>query len=69
VVTIALLASWVAAVVFVPYLGERLLPDLAKLHAARTAVTGRRRPYATPFYQRVRRVVEWCVRRRKTVIC
>ncbi|WP_288754999.1 efflux RND transporter permease subunit, partial [uncultured Pseudomonas sp.] len=25
-------------------------------------------PYATPFYQRVRRVVAWCVRRRKTVI-
>ena len=25
-------------------------------------------PYGTPFYQRVRRLVEWCVRRRKTVI-
>ncbi|MDH0645514.1 efflux RND transporter permease subunit [Pseudomonas sp. GD03858] len=65
VVTIALLTSWVAAVVFVPYLGERLLPDLAKLHAARGHAPD---PYATPFYQRVRRVVEWCVRRRKTVI-
>ncbi|MDH0300718.1 MULTISPECIES: efflux RND transporter permease subunit [unclassified Pseudomonas] len=65
VVTIALLTSWVAAVVFVPYLGERLLPDLAKLHAARGSAHD---PYATPFYQRVRRVVEWCVRRRKTVI-
>ncbi|MEC4874464.1 efflux RND transporter permease subunit [Pseudomonas sp. NC26] len=67
VVTIALLTSWVAAVVFVPYLGERLLPDLAKLHAARHG-DGAPDPYATPFYQRVRRVVEWCVRRRKTVI-
>ncbi|UVJ45124.1 efflux RND transporter permease subunit [Pseudomonas sp. LS1212] len=68
-VTIALLASWVAAVVFVPYLGERLLPDLAKLHAARhgTPESGYD-PYDTPFYQRVRRLVEWCVRRRKTVI-
>lgn len=65
VVTIALLASWVAAVMFVPYLGERLLPDLAKLHAARHAGSD---PYATPFYQRVRRLVAWCVRRRKTVI-
>jgi multidrug efflux pump len=65
VVTIALLASWVAAVMFVPYLGERLLPDLAKLHAARHMGSD---PYATPFYQRVRRLVEWCVRRRKTVI-
>lgn len=69
VVTIALLTSWVAAVVFVPYLGERLLPDLAKLHAARRGADGHAPdPYATPFYQRVRRVVEWCVRRRKTVI-
>ncbi|BCJ05518.1 resistance-nodulation-cell division efflux transporter [Pseudomonas sp. RtIB026] len=69
VVTIALLTSWVAAVVFVPYLGERLLPDLAKLHAARHGANGHAPdPYATPFYQRVRRVVEWCVRRRKTVI-
>jgi multidrug efflux pump len=29
VTTIALLVSWIAAVVFVPYLGYRLLPDLA----------------------------------------
>lgn len=69
VVTIALLTSWVAAVVFVPYLGERLLPDLARLHAARHGNDGHAPdPYATPFYQRVRRLVEWCVRRRKTVI-
>jgi multidrug efflux pump len=69
VVTIALLASWVAAVVFVPYLGEKLLPDLAKIHAARHGTGGGQPdPYGTPFYQRVRRLVEWCVRRRKTVI-
>ena len=69
VVTIALLASWVAAVVFVPYLGERLLPDLARLHAKKHGTTnGETDPYGTPFYQRVRRVVSWCVSRRKTVI-
>jgi len=70
VVTIALLASWVAAVVFVPYLGERLLPDLAKLHAKKHGTTdsGETDPYGTPFYQRIRRLVGWCVRRRKTVI-
>ncbi|MNF26387.1 Multidrug export protein AcrF [compost metagenome] len=69
VVTIALLASWIAAVVFVPYLGERLLPDLAKLHAARHGGSASGYdPYDTPFYQRVRRLVGWCVRRRKTVI-
>ncbi|MDI3272613.1 efflux RND transporter permease subunit [Pseudomonas sp. AL03] len=69
VVTIALLASWVAAVVFVPYLGEKLLPDLAKIHAAKHGTgDGQSDPYGTPFYQRVRRLVEWCVQRRKTVI-
>ncbi|UWF50456.1 efflux RND transporter permease subunit [Pseudomonas sp. N3-W] len=69
VVTIALLASWVAAVVFVPYLGEKLLPDLAKIHAVKHGTgDGQPDPYGTPFYQRVRRLVEWCVRRRKTVI-
>ena len=69
VVTLALLASWVAAVVFVPYLGEKLLPDLAKIHAAKHGTTdGQTDPYGTPFYRRVRRMVEWCVRRRKTVI-
>ncbi|MCY1391271.1 Multidrug export protein AcrF [compost metagenome] len=69
VVTIALIASWIAAVVFVPYLGERLLPDLAKLHAARHGGSpSGYDPYDTPFYQRVRRLVGWCVRRRKTVI-
>ncbi|WP_369958900.1 efflux RND transporter permease subunit [Pseudomonas benzenivorans] len=69
VVTIALVVSWIAAVVFVPYLGAKLLPDLAKLHAAKHGGSDQGHdPYATPFYQRVRRVVSWCVRRRKTVI-
>ncbi|ROM71793.1 multidrug transporter AcrB [Pseudomonas brassicacearum] len=69
VVTLALLASWVAAVVFVPYLGEKFLPDLAKIHAAKHGTNdGQTDPYGTPFYQRVRRLVGWCVRRRKTVI-
>jgi multidrug efflux pump len=69
VVTIALLVSWIAAVVFVPYLGAKLLPDLAKLHAAKHGGSASGHdPYSTPFYQRVRRAVEWCVRRRKTVI-
>lgn len=69
VVTIALVVSWIAAVVFVPYLGAKLLPDLAKLHAAKHGGSAQGYdPYDTPFYQRVRRVVDWCVRRRKTVI-
>ncbi|MCK9813577.1 efflux RND transporter permease subunit [Pseudomonas sp. MAFF 302046] len=69
VVTIALVASWIAAVVFVPYLGDKLLPDLAKRHAAKHGTgDGQNDPHGTPFYQRVRRVVGWCVERRKTVI-
>ncbi|MGE9761893.1 efflux RND transporter permease subunit [Pseudomonas sp. PDM20] len=69
VVTIALLVSWIAAVVFVPYLGEKLLPDLAKRHAEKHGGSDKGHdPYSTPFYQRFRRVVEWCVRYRKTVI-
>ena len=69
VVCIALLVSWIAAVVFVPYLGDRLLPDLAKLHAKKHGGSAEGHdPYSTTFYQTVREVVEWCVRRRKTVI-
>ncbi|MEE4227236.1 efflux RND transporter permease subunit [Pseudomonas viridiflava] len=67
VVTIALIASWIAAVMFVPYLGDRLLPDLAKRHAAKHG-SHAPDPYATPFYKHVRALVGWCVRRRKTVI-
>jgi len=69
VVTIALIASWIAAVMFVPLLGEKLLPDLAKRHALKHGGNEQGHdPYSTPFYQRVRRVILWCVRRRKTVI-
>jgi len=69
VVAISLIASWIAAVVFVPYLGDKLLPDLAKLHAAKHGGSaGGHDPYSTPFYRRVRATVEWCVRRRGIVI-
>ncbi|MCQ4273327.1 efflux RND transporter permease subunit [Pseudomonas kuykendallii] len=67
VVAIALVVSWFAAVVFVPYLGDRLLPDLAKRHAQKHG-EGAHDPYSTAFYLRVRRLVGWCVRYRKTVI-
>ena len=35
VVTIALLLSWIAAVVFIPFLGDRLLPDARQLREAK----------------------------------
>lgn len=66
VVAIALLVSWIAAVVFVPYLGFKLLPDMAKLHAQKHG--DGHDPYATPFYQKVRRTVAWCVDHRTLVI-
>ncbi len=69
VVAISLIASWIAAVMFVPYLGDKLLPDLAKLHAAKHGGSASGHdPYSTPFYRRVRATVEWCVRRRGIVI-
>jgi multidrug efflux pump subunit AcrB len=34
VVTIALVVSWIAAVLFIPYLGDRMLPDLQAKHAS-----------------------------------
>lgn len=64
VVTISLLASWVAAVVFVPYLGDKLLPSLVR-HNRDGEVHD---PYQKPFYRKFRQWVEWCVRYRKTVI-
>jgi multidrug efflux pump len=67
VTAIALAISWIAAVLFVPYLGYRLLPDLAKKHGNHGATEGRD-IYQTAFYRRFRRLVEWCVDRRKTVI-
>ena len=64
VVTLSLLVSWITAVVFVPYLGDKLLPELAR----RDADGKVHDPYQKPFYQRFRRLVLWCVRYRKTVI-
>ncbi len=65
VVTIALLVSWIVAVVFTPYLGYRLL-DQKKL----VAQAQKHGPdiYGTPFYLRLRAVVEWCLRNRWKVI-
>ncbi len=62
VVTIALLVSWVVAVLFTPYLGYKLLPDY-KPHSDHGHDV-----YQKPFYRRFRRLVTWCVTWRKTVI-
>lgn len=70
VVTIALLLSWIAAVVFVPYLGYNLLPARATGSSSKdkTGESAEHDPYATRFYQRVRGTVHWCVSHRWLVI-
>ena len=65
VVGIALVVSWVVAVVFTPYLGYTILN--AKKLQEKAAQHGDD-IYATPFYRRVRDAVDWCVRRRWLVI-
>ncbi len=69
VVGISLVASWFAAVIFVPYLGDKLLPDLAQIKAAKHGRSKEEHnPYDTRFYQAFRRLLVRCVTYRKTVI-
>jgi multidrug efflux pump subunit AcrB len=65
VVSIALIVSWVVAVVFTPYLGYKIL-DAKKLQAK--ALAHGEDIYETRFYRRVRASVDWCVRCRWLVI-
>ncbi|HEV8391665.1 MAG TPA: efflux RND transporter permease subunit [Dongiaceae bacterium] len=55
IVGFALIASWVVAVVFTPYLGVKLLPDIKPVAGGHEAI------YATPRYERFRRLVTWAV--------
>jgi multidrug efflux pump len=65
VVTIALLTSWIVAVVFTPYIGYRLLDPKALIAKAQRHGED---IYDTPFYRRFRALVEWCLRNRWKVI-
>ncbi len=60
---LALLISWLAAVLFTPYIGYLLL----KVKPAANA-DGHHELFDTPFYSRFRRTVTWCVEWRKTTI-
>ena len=64
VVGISLIASWVVAVLFTPYLGYMLLPRFVSgpRHHDERAI------YSTAFYRAFRRVLEFCVRRPLAVI-
>ncbi len=79
---IALVVSWFAAVIFVPYLGYHLLPNYSdepqsskfkqwlrsKFKQAETLNNHHHDIYNTKFYRAFRAVVTACVRYRKTVI-
>ena len=65
VTAIALLVSWIVAVVFTPYIGYKLLDEKA---LRKYGAEHHGDPYATPFYQRFRALVVWCLRHRWRVI-
>src|SRR5215217_116048 len=58
IVGFALIASWVVAVAFTPYLGVKMLPAIEPVEGGNEAI------YATPNYRRLRRLVAWSVRRK-----
>jgi multidrug efflux pump subunit AcrB len=60
---LALLISWLVAVLFTPYLGYVLL----KVKPAKEA-DGHHELFDSPFYRRLRATVNWCVEWRKTTI-
>ncbi len=61
VVTIALLVSWFVAVIFTPYLGDKLLEE-NPIHAPRDDV------YMRGFHVRFRKLVIWCLDHKRTVV-
>ncbi|QRK86614.1 efflux RND transporter permease subunit [Pseudomonas granadensis] len=58
IVGIALIASWVVAVAFTPYLGVKLLPDIQQVEGGHAAI------YDTPRYNRFRKILAWVITRK-----
>jgi multidrug efflux pump subunit AcrB len=63
IVGFALIASWVVAVTFTPYLGVKMLPEITALPGGHEAI------YATPGYEKLRRLIAWAVHRKFVVAC
>jgi multidrug efflux pump len=64
VVAIALVASWFVAVIFTPYIGVKLLPNVKVHHDHDPHAV-----YETRIYRGLRAVIQWCVDHRiKTVV-
>ncbi|WP_341920371.1 efflux RND transporter permease subunit [Hydrocarboniphaga effusa] len=61
VVAFALLTSWVVAVVFTPYIGVKLLPDIQRVTGGHASI------YGTPRYRQLRSVIAGTVRHKKKV--
>jgi multidrug efflux pump subunit AcrB len=62
IVGFALIVSWIVAVIFTPYLGVKLLPEIKPVEGGHHAI------YNTPNYRRLRRLVEFAVRH-KFLVC
>jgi multidrug efflux pump len=62
VLAIALIASWFVAVIFTPYLGVKLLPDVHNGHHDPDAI------YQTAPYRRLRSLITWSVDHRGKVV-
>ncbi|TWC63632.1 efflux RND transporter permease subunit [Herbaspirillum sp. SJZ099] len=58
IVGIALIASWIVAVVFTPYLGVKMLPDFKKVEGGHEAI------YDTPRYNRFRQLLARVIARK-----
>ena len=64
IVAIALVASWFVAVIFTPYIGVKLLPNI-RVHQNHDPQA----IYETRMYRGLRSVIQWCVNHRvKTVL-
>lgn len=63
VVAIALVASWFVAVIFTPYIGVKLLPDIKVSHNHDPHTI-----YETRLYRGLRAVIQWCVNHRIKVV-
>ncbi len=56
VVGFALIVSWFVAVIFTPYMGVKMLPDIKPVEGGHHAI------YETPHYRRLRSLIEFAVR-------
>jgi multidrug efflux pump subunit AcrB len=63
IVAIALVASWFVAVIFTPYIGVKLLPNIKVSHDHDPHAV-----YETRVYRSLRRMIQWCVNHRITVV-